>query len=296
MALVRVYELAKRLEVDSKDVLKALQDMGHYVRSARSTIEANLIPRLEERVLRGTSPRTTSTLAGASRTAGVGRLTNPPSPQARRSPRRTTPPPITRTGGKPPRPGPDMFTRPGPDMFKSGEACGRGVEVTEAEILRNLIGSGPLPPSQPRRYDPDRSGSRRQGDRNRRPTSRKPASRTIPIVPALLDEWELLLLDAGGSYAHLGPLQANAALWQTLMPSIEQARKWLRAAPSPADHSTILALANAGFTPAEAFRTFSPQADGRTTTPYLKVRGGKSAKEVRALFELAQQRRRAMGA
>lgn len=39
MAKVRVYELAKEFGLESKDVLKTLQDMGEYVRSASSTIE-----------------------------------------------------------------------------------------------------------------------------------------------------------------------------------------------------------------------------------------------------------------
>ena len=48
MAKVRVYELAKELGVESKVVLAKLQDMGEFVRSASSTVEAPVVRRLKE--------------------------------------------------------------------------------------------------------------------------------------------------------------------------------------------------------------------------------------------------------
>ena len=48
MSKVRVYELAKELGMDSKAVLAKLQDMGEFVRSASSTIEAPVARRLKE--------------------------------------------------------------------------------------------------------------------------------------------------------------------------------------------------------------------------------------------------------
>ena len=48
MSKVRVYELAKELGYDSKTVLAKLQDMGEFVRSASSTIEAPVARRLKE--------------------------------------------------------------------------------------------------------------------------------------------------------------------------------------------------------------------------------------------------------
>ena len=50
MAKVRVYELAKELGVTSKDVLNTLKDMGEFVRSASSTVEAPVERRLKERL------------------------------------------------------------------------------------------------------------------------------------------------------------------------------------------------------------------------------------------------------
>jgi translation initiation factor IF-2 len=45
---VRVYELARELGMDSKTVLAKLQDMGEFVRSASSTVEAPVARRLKE--------------------------------------------------------------------------------------------------------------------------------------------------------------------------------------------------------------------------------------------------------
>ena len=50
MAKVRVYEFAKEHGLESKDVLKTLQDMGEYVRSASSTIEPPVVRRLTEKL------------------------------------------------------------------------------------------------------------------------------------------------------------------------------------------------------------------------------------------------------
>ncbi|MGO1973830.1 MAG: translation initiation factor IF-2 [Propionibacteriaceae bacterium] len=50
MAKVRVYELAKKLGVESKVVLSTLNDMGEFVRSASSTIEAPVVRRLKEKL------------------------------------------------------------------------------------------------------------------------------------------------------------------------------------------------------------------------------------------------------
>ncbi len=48
MAKVRVYELAKEFGVESKAVMAKLEEMGEFVRSASSTIEAPVVRRLKE--------------------------------------------------------------------------------------------------------------------------------------------------------------------------------------------------------------------------------------------------------
>src|ERR1700753_4186443 len=48
VAKVRVYELAKEFGVESKSVMAKLEEMGEFVRSASSTIEAPVVRRLKE--------------------------------------------------------------------------------------------------------------------------------------------------------------------------------------------------------------------------------------------------------
>ena len=50
MAKVRVYELAKELGVESKVLMTKLQEMGEFVRSASSTVEAPVVRRLREQL------------------------------------------------------------------------------------------------------------------------------------------------------------------------------------------------------------------------------------------------------
>lgn len=50
---IRVYELAKKLGLESKELLAQLQQMGEFVRSASSTIEAPVVQKLIDR-LQGT--------------------------------------------------------------------------------------------------------------------------------------------------------------------------------------------------------------------------------------------------
>ncbi|MCL8253321.1 translation initiation factor IF-2 N-terminal domain-containing protein, partial [Aeromicrobium fastidiosum] len=45
---VRVHELAREFGVESKVVLSTLKDMGEYVKSASSTVEAPVVRRLNE--------------------------------------------------------------------------------------------------------------------------------------------------------------------------------------------------------------------------------------------------------
>jgi translation initiation factor IF-2 len=44
-----VYELAKALGVESKDIISKLEEVGEYVKSASSTVEAPVIRRLHDK-------------------------------------------------------------------------------------------------------------------------------------------------------------------------------------------------------------------------------------------------------
>ncbi|GGL21709.1 translation initiation factor IF-2 [Planomonospora parontospora] len=69
MAKVRVYELAKEFGVESKVVMAKLQEMGEFVRSASSTIEAPVVRRLTEAL---------GVPAKGSSDKGAGRAPRPP--------------------------------------------------------------------------------------------------------------------------------------------------------------------------------------------------------------------------
>ena len=47
---VRVYELAKELGLESKELLSTLKGMGEFVRSASSTIEAPVVRKVKEKL------------------------------------------------------------------------------------------------------------------------------------------------------------------------------------------------------------------------------------------------------
>ena len=112
MAKVRVYELAKELGVESKTVLSMLKDMGEFVRSASSTVEAPVVRRLKEKLAsepppakktaegqaaaphrprrgagRGTRRRRRPPRRGGVRTAAGGRGSGPGRPPRHRPPR-----------------------------------------------------------------------------------------------------------------------------------------------------------------------------------------------------------------
>ncbi|MEV5497065.1 translation initiation factor IF-2 [Nonomuraea fuscirosea] len=117
MAKVRVYELAKEFGVESKVVMAKLQEMGEFVRSASSTIEAPVVRRLTEAL--GASK------GGPSR--GGGQPSNKPQPP-RAAPRPADGQAANGAGQAPvpapPRPGP----KPGPRPAPAGAPAGGGAQ------------------------------------------------------------------------------------------------------------------------------------------------------------------------
>lgn len=82
MAKVRVYELAKELGLESKELLQTLNDMGEFVRSASSTIEAPVVRKLREKAS-----------AGKSAPAAAESKPAKPAPQRPAAPKSATPAP-----------------------------------------------------------------------------------------------------------------------------------------------------------------------------------------------------------
>ncbi|WP_133976770.1 translation initiation factor IF-2 [Kribbella voronezhensis] len=80
MAKVRVYELAKELGVTSKVVLTRLNDMGEFVRSASSTIEAPVVRRLAEEFEKNPPKKRAAKKAAASTSPATAQATAPVTP------------------------------------------------------------------------------------------------------------------------------------------------------------------------------------------------------------------------
>ncbi|WP_205613986.1 translation initiation factor IF-2 N-terminal domain-containing protein, partial [Streptomyces sp. S1] len=104
MAKVRVYELAKEFGVESKVVMAKLQELGEFVRSASSTIEAPVVRKLTD-ALQGPGGNAGKTAAkpGAPRKA-----TPTPAP----SPAQTARPAAPKPGAPTPAPKPAAAEKP----------------------------------------------------------------------------------------------------------------------------------------------------------------------------------------
>ncbi|MBX6391662.1 MAG: translation initiation factor IF-2 N-terminal domain-containing protein, partial [Frankia sp.] len=76
----RVHELAKELGVDSKTVLSTLKEMGEFVKSASSTVEAPVVRKLKEKF--GGAPEGASApgRAGGGPRPGTGARPGAPTP------------------------------------------------------------------------------------------------------------------------------------------------------------------------------------------------------------------------
>ncbi|WP_281157396.1 translation initiation factor IF-2 N-terminal domain-containing protein, partial [Streptomyces sp. HYC2] len=69
MAKVRVYELAKEFGVESKVVMAKLQELGEFVRSASSTIEAPVVRKLTDAFQQGNGSGRSAAKPGAPKKA-----------------------------------------------------------------------------------------------------------------------------------------------------------------------------------------------------------------------------------
>ncbi|MGW5215266.1 translation initiation factor IF-2 [Streptomyces sp. NPDC004051] len=132
MAKVRVYELAKEFGVESKVVMAKLQELGEFVRSASSTIEAPVVRKLTDAFQQGGgngksaakpgAPRKAAPKPGAPSPAQAARPAAPkpaPKPAAAQQPAAPAAPaaPAVPSAGAPgprPTPGPRPAPRPAP--------------------------------------------------------------------------------------------------------------------------------------------------------------------------------------
>lgn len=75
MSKVRVHELAKELGMTSKEVLAKLADLGEYVKSASSTVEAPVIRKLQESLPADAKPAPAKKATAAKKTAATKKTT-----------------------------------------------------------------------------------------------------------------------------------------------------------------------------------------------------------------------------
>ncbi|MGW1162813.1 translation initiation factor IF-2 [Streptomyces sp. NPDC002519] len=124
MAKVRVYELAKEFGVESKVVMAKLQELGEFVRSASSTIEAPVVRKLTDALQQGNgggakpaAPRKAAPARPAAPSpaqAARPAAPRPPAPKPAAAERPAAERPAAPAPGPRPTPGPKPAPRPAP--------------------------------------------------------------------------------------------------------------------------------------------------------------------------------------
>ncbi|MFD8934034.1 translation initiation factor IF-2 [Streptomyces sp. NPDC059578] len=223
MAKVRVYELAKEFGVESKVVMAKLQELGEFVRSASSTIEAPVVRKLTDAFQGGGSgrsgakpsaprkatPRPPMPPAPSSTPAPTGQTTpgaapaarpGPPRPAAPKPPaaERPAPPapgPRPAPAQKPaPRPAPAAPAAPAPGVPEFTAPPAAPARPADAPRQGNRPGDGPRPGGRPagqggqggqggQPRGGDRSGAPRPGGQGARPGGQAPRPGARPAGP-----------------------------------------------------------------------------------------------------------------
>ncbi|MBL7253602.1 translation initiation factor IF-2 [Paractinoplanes lichenicola] len=142
----RVHELAKELGVDSKTVLAKLKEMGEFVKSASSTVEAPVARRLRGALEAGSAP---AAPAPAAPSAPAPTSARPVPPSVRPQPPRKPAAPAAGAPSAPtsPAPSPGSFARPKPPAGRPGPTPGpvakpasaHDIEVAAAEARASAL-------------------------------------------------------------------------------------------------------------------------------------------------------------
>ncbi|MDX3386153.1 translation initiation factor IF-2 [Streptomyces niveiscabiei] len=193
MAKVRVYELAKEFGVESKVVMAKLQELGEFVRSASSTIEAPVVRKLTDAFQGGgkPAPRKAAPKPGAPSPATSARpgppkpaAPKPPAAQAPAAPAApVTPAPAAQAPSAPapaaqapsagPRPGPKPAPRPAPAVPEfTAPPSAPAPQSPAAQAPRPggpRPGPAPKPGARPAPQGQGERGQRPSGDRGPRP-------------------------------------------------------------------------------------------------------------------------------
>ncbi|MET8452858.1 translation initiation factor IF-2 [Streptomyces sp. NPDC005209] len=200
MAKVRVYELAKEFGVESKVVMAKLQELGEFVRSASSTIEAPVVRKLTDAFEGGSgksakpAPRKAAPRPAAPSPAQAARPAAP-KPAAPKPPTAPQPPapapvtPVAPAASSPapgPRPGPKPAPRPAPAApeFTAPPAAAAPPQAPAAQAPRPGARPGaPKPGGRPAGADRDQRQGGRPGQGAPRPGGQAPRPGARPAGP-----------------------------------------------------------------------------------------------------------------
>ncbi|WP_328874156.1 translation initiation factor IF-2 [Streptomyces sp. NBC_00287] len=190
MAKVRVYELAKEFGVESKVVMAKLQELGEFVRSASSTIEAPVVRKLTDALQQGSgggkpapARKAAPAKPGAPSPAQAARPAAPRPPAPKPAAEKPAAAPAAPAASGPrPTPGPKPAPRPAPASpapttpeFTAPPAAPAAPAAAQGQ------GSGPRPGAQRPAGQAPRPGAQRpagpgqgRGDRGERPSGPRP--------------------------------------------------------------------------------------------------------------------------
>ncbi|MES6875449.1 translation initiation factor IF-2 [Cutibacterium acnes] len=172
MAKVRVYELAKELGLSSKQLLGKLNDMGEFVRSASSTIEAPVVRRLRDQI-------------GSAEPADDAKAAKPAARKSQTSSKKTSKETTTAKPAPGPKPGPGPKPTPGPRPgSSSGPKPGRSSAArTSATPRPGLIkSSGASSQQEPPAAKPESKPTPKPGQNVPKPHA--PAPKPKPGAPS----------------------------------------------------------------------------------------------------------------
>ncbi|HYK67244.1 MAG TPA: translation initiation factor IF-2 [Streptosporangiaceae bacterium] len=178
MAKVRVYELAKEFGVESKAVMAKLQEMGEFVRSASSTIEAPVVRRLKDEFAgQAQAGNGAVKTAAPQRQAANGRHAAPaaaqvPAVDSEPAPASVEPPsPVTPQAA----PAPEAPAPPSP--FPKDPFAGGGPAEAAPQETRS---APPARPAQPGQSAQPRPATPRPAAAGPRPSAPAPGQRSAP--------------------------------------------------------------------------------------------------------------------
>ncbi|MFR9674631.1 translation initiation factor IF-2 [Streptomyces sp. TR06-5] len=129
MAKVRVYELAKELGVESKVVMAKLNELGEFVRSASSTIEAPVVRKLTDALDAGGAG---GAKKSAAKPAAPKKSAAKPAAPKPGAPKSAAPKPGAPKPGQAPKPGPEV-PKPGGAAPKPGPKPGPAQPVAQSK-------------------------------------------------------------------------------------------------------------------------------------------------------------------